>query len=268
MYELVLKFKSLGLTEYEAKAYLALLEKAELTAEEVSKLSEVPLPRVYGILEQLEEKGFVKVIGGRPRRFEAVEPKEAFQNYIEYRRKLLSKEISDINAMFSSLQPRLEELYYKHRLRIKPGVLLQPLKDLYEMEAKTRSLISNAVEELLIFTELFSWFPKVEAYLKNALKRGVSVKVLMCTSTLQSRRIAEKLFKMGAKVRIAPEKWYPTRGTIADKSKLLFLIWAAEEEERYWKPVLYRPHYTENRGLICVFIDAFEKRWREGSPLH
>ena len=104
--------------------------------------------------------------------------------------------------------------------------------------------------------------------MKNALKRGVSVKVLMCTSNLQSRRIAEKLFKMGAKVRIAPEKWYPTRGTIADKSKLLFLIWAAEEEERYWKPVLYRPHYTENRGLICVFLDAFEKRWREGLPLH
>ncbi|MCS7385843.1 MAG: hypothetical protein NDF55_03745 [archaeon GB-1867-005] len=264
MTELISKLKSLGLTEYEAKAYIALLDRAELTAEEVSSYSKVPLPRVYGILELLAEKGFVKILPGRPRRFEAIAPKKAFEQYVKYRESILSEELKRMKEIFSEMEGELEEIYWRNRLRIKPEELLEPLADLYEMEVRTMEIISMAREEVLIFTELFSWFPKVEREIRDAIKRGVKVRVLMCTSTPEARRRAERLVRMGAEVKVAPEKWYPTRGVIADRSKLIFLIWAAEEEEHYWRPVLYRPHYTENRGLICVFLDAFEKRWASG----
>ena len=264
MFELINKLKSLGLTEYEAKAYLALLNKADLTAEEVSSTSKVPLPRVYGILELLAEKGFVKILPGRPRRFEAIPPKKAFEQYIKYRETMLSEEIQRMKEIFNEMESKLEELYWSNRLRIKPEDLLEPLTDLYEMEIRTKEIITKAKDEILVFTELFSWYPKVEKEIKEAIKRGVKVKVLMCVSDPEARRIAEKLVKMGAIVKVAPEKWYPTRGVIVDRSKLIFLIWAAEEEEHYWRPVLYRPHYTENKGLICVFLDAFERRWASG----
>ncbi|RLE45621.1 MAG: hypothetical protein DRJ31_11030, partial [Candidatus Methanomethylicota archaeon] len=85
MKEFIDKLKSMGLTEYEAKAYLALLQKANMTAEQISNLSEVPLPRVYGVLEQLAIKGFIKILPGRPRKFEAIEPRIAFESYMKYK---------------------------------------------------------------------------------------------------------------------------------------------------------------------------------------
>lgn len=267
MREFLEKLKSLGLTEYEAKAYLALLNRAELTAEEISATSKVPLPRVYGILEQLAEKGFIRILPGRPRRFEAYPPKRAFEQYVKFREKLMADEIKRMEEVFSDIEHSLEEIYWRTRLKIKPEELLEPLSDLYEMEVKTRRIISEAREEILIFTELFSWFPKISRELRDAVDRGVRVRVLMCTSTVKAISIARQLRGMGVEVREAPESWYPARGTIVDSSKLLFLIWAAEEEEKYWYPTLYRPHYTENKGLIQVFLDAFERRWSLAKPI-
>lgn len=267
MAEFVEKLRSIGLTEYESKAYLTLISRGELTAEEVSSASEVPLPRVYGILEQLAEKGFIRILPGRPRRFEAFPPKRAFEQYVKFREKLMSEEIKRIKDVFSNIEKSLEEIYWRIRLKIKPEELLEPLSDLYEMEAKTREIIGDAKEEILIFTELFSWFDRVSREIEDAVKRGVRVRVLMRLSIVMAANTARRLKEMGVEVREAPETWYPARGTIVDRSKLLFLIWAAEEEERYWYPTLYRPHYTENKGLIRIFLDGFERRWSLAKPI-
>jgi len=264
-YDIILKLKSLGLTEYEARVYLALLDRAELTAEEVSSLSNVPLPRVYDVLEALEDKGFVKVISGRPRRFEALDPKFAFKNYVSYLRKLLDDEISNLERNFEVLQPILEERYYSSRLRIDPSSLLEPIHDLHEMEDKTREMISSAKQEIIIFSQLFTWFNRIEKEILEALGRGVKVRVLMRILNPESREIFNRLKKIGVDVRIASEEWYPVRGTIVDRCKLIFLIWVPREEKRYWSPIVYRPHYTENKGLISIFLDAFEYRWSSAS---
>jgi len=266
-YDLILKLKSFGLTEYEARVYLVLLEGTELTAEEISSLSNVPLPRVYDVLESLEEKGFVKIISGRPRRFEAIEPKSAFQGYVNYLRRSLDREISNLENLFNSLNPILEEHYYKSRLRIDPSSLLEPLQDLLEMEEKTRDMISSAKNEVIIFSQLFTWFNKIEGEVKDALNRGVKFRVLMRILNQESREIYTRLKKLGVNVRISPEDWYPVRGTIVDKSKLIFLIWVPKEEKRYWSPIVYRPHYTENKGLVAIFLDAFEYRWNSASSI-
>lgn len=59
MDELILQLKQLGLTEYEAKAYIALVQESPASAAQISKLSTVPRARVYGILDALVEKGVV-----------------------------------------------------------------------------------------------------------------------------------------------------------------------------------------------------------------
>lgn len=50
---------TLGLSEYEAKAYIALLEKNPATAYEVAKSSGIPTSKIYEVLSRLAEKGFV-----------------------------------------------------------------------------------------------------------------------------------------------------------------------------------------------------------------
>ncbi|MET4563444.1 sugar-specific transcriptional regulator TrmB [Lysinibacillus parviboronicapiens] len=57
--ELINQLKQLGYTEYEAKAYIALVQNNHVTAYQVSKHSGIPRARIYGILDLLVEKGLV-----------------------------------------------------------------------------------------------------------------------------------------------------------------------------------------------------------------
>src|SRR5208283_6020788 len=75
-----------GLTTYESEAYLALLSKRELTAEDVARQTSIPITRVYGTLEQLMQKGFARIMQSRPKRFHAVPPVEAKREYLTHLR--------------------------------------------------------------------------------------------------------------------------------------------------------------------------------------
>lgn len=57
MERIVEKLGLIGLTEYEAKVYLALLEVHLNTATKVSEKSGVPRTRIYSVLESLARKG-------------------------------------------------------------------------------------------------------------------------------------------------------------------------------------------------------------------
>jgi sugar-specific transcriptional regulator TrmB len=52
--------RELGLTGYETRSYLALLEKGALTASQVSENAEVPYSKVYETLTSLERKGWIE----------------------------------------------------------------------------------------------------------------------------------------------------------------------------------------------------------------
>jgi sugar-specific transcriptional regulator TrmB len=64
----------LGLTEYEARAYVAIVSIHEGGISEISQQSGMPRSRVYDIMERLAKKGFVEVGGTKPLRYRAVDP--------------------------------------------------------------------------------------------------------------------------------------------------------------------------------------------------
>ncbi|QLG63375.1 TrmB family transcriptional regulator [Halorarum salinum] len=68
----------LGLTEYEAKCFVALTRIARGTAKEISQLSGVPRSRVYDTVDGLNERGLVDVQESDPREYRAVSKDEAF----------------------------------------------------------------------------------------------------------------------------------------------------------------------------------------------
>ncbi|MGH2670302.1 MAG: TrmB family transcriptional regulator, partial [bacterium] len=61
-----------GLTEYEARTYLALLAAGPATARDLANVSRVPRTKIYGVLDELHAKGLVQLLPERPKRFEAV----------------------------------------------------------------------------------------------------------------------------------------------------------------------------------------------------
>jgi sugar-specific transcriptional regulator TrmB len=74
--------QSLGLTQYEAKVYLALTGNGPCNVGELRYKSGVPRTKVYPVATQLERKGIIKALPGKPMRFEALPPDEVFHSIV------------------------------------------------------------------------------------------------------------------------------------------------------------------------------------------
>jgi sugar-specific transcriptional regulator TrmB len=66
-----------GLTEYEARAYVALLRKSPLTAYEIAREAGIPTAKVYGVVSRLSDKGVFSVTGeGKRKSYLPLDPEE------------------------------------------------------------------------------------------------------------------------------------------------------------------------------------------------
>ncbi|WP_246998862.1 TrmB family transcriptional regulator [Halosolutus gelatinilyticus] len=70
--EAVLAMEALGLTEYEARCFVALTRISNGTAKEVGQVADIPRSRVYDTIEGLERRGLVEIQQSDPREFKAV----------------------------------------------------------------------------------------------------------------------------------------------------------------------------------------------------
>ena len=64
----------LGLREYEARIYSTLVGLGEAPVRRIHEASGVPRPRVYDVLNALDQKGFIEVRQGSPLMYRAVPP--------------------------------------------------------------------------------------------------------------------------------------------------------------------------------------------------
>jgi sugar-specific transcriptional regulator TrmB len=244
-----------------------LLKNRELTAEEISKMTSVPITRVYGTLEQLMQKGFARIVESRPKKFHAISPEEAKREYLTHVRRNFERNLLAMEEAMRDLQRQVEPMYVESHLQVKAEELLESLEDLRAMEKRTGDYVQEASNEVLISTALFSWLPKLKPQLRNALTRGVSVKILMQFADSQVKRHLDDLRDMGAQIRDTSNPWHPVRGTLVDNRDLIFVIWAAEEAERHWNPIVYTPNHTKNPGVIRIFRESFLYRWSDSKKL-
>lgn len=100
--------KKLGLTEYEAKAYAALVGLGEATAREIHEASKVPRTRIYDTLRDLAEKGFVEFIHGSPTYYRVFEPERVIERLRENLLEtidLSEKELKNLNLEVRGSSP-------------------------------------------------------------------------------------------------------------------------------------------------------------------
>ncbi len=107
MHSVVDKLLQLGLTEYEAKTYTALLNTHLNTATQAAQKSGVPRTRIYQVLESLHRKGWVRVYSGVPLLFKALEPKIVFEKVkgdyaklLESAETTLTNEVNNLKEKF------------------------------------------------------------------------------------------------------------------------------------------------------------------------
>ncbi len=72
--------KDFGLTEYEVKAYIALVESGPMPASQLSTTAMIPYSKIYEILGNLERKGWVETEQGRPSKYFPKPPATALES--------------------------------------------------------------------------------------------------------------------------------------------------------------------------------------------
>ncbi len=134
MQSVVEKLQKVGLTEYEAKAYMGLLSDHLNTAAKLSEKSGVPRTRIYSVLESLANKGWIRIYSGMPLLFKAVDPHDVFERIKEDYEEFME-------SVEATLNMEVDEVKEKFIIK-KSDVGLRNLKD--EMKKAKTIWINNA----------------------------------------------------------------------------------------------------------------------------
>ena len=112
--------RKIGLTEYETKVYIALLDLGKATSGEILQKSNLNTGKIYDILGSLKNKGFIsEVIESGVKKFSPADPKQIF-NYLEEKKEDIQKQektfqniVPDIlKKINSTKEPQKVEVFY------------------------------------------------------------------------------------------------------------------------------------------------------------
>ncbi|NMD42246.1 MAG: TrmB family transcriptional regulator [Firmicutes bacterium] len=156
--EFVQHFEELGLSNYEARTYIYLLQNGQCYGNEISKGTGIPSSKIYETVARLVEKGLAYPIKTSPVHYEALPLKE-FLNQKQKNVLAVIKTLED-NERLLETSKRSELLWY-----------ISGRKNLLD---KGRTLIDRAEKEILI-----SMWPEESAVLKENLleaeARGIEI---------------------------------------------------------------------------------------------
>jgi len=152
----------LGLSENEARAYIALLSENPLTAYEVAKKSGIPSSKIYEVMRKLDNRSMVQSIHGeRSKGYVPVPPDEFINNY----RSDLEESLETLNSELSDLKTGIDTSYTWH------------IKDYEGLLFKARRMINTAETSLLMQL----WPDEMESLytvIEHAEARGVKIAIL------------------------------------------------------------------------------------------
>lgn len=171
----------MGLSEYESRAYLGVLQSGMTTAKEISEAADIPQSRVYDVLESLETKGFVTVQPGRPKKFGPIEPELAVNQFVQYKRNNLEEEISQSRKVGDEFLDELEDQQFMHRQNNEIDVFWSYKGKNYILE-QGGQYCNSASDEIRMITKGNS-FERIVSHYKEVLKdrheHGVDIRIIV-----------------------------------------------------------------------------------------
>lgn len=235
--------REVGLTEYETKSYLTLLERGTMTASEVSEHGGVPYSKIYEILNSLERKGWIEVEQGRPSRYFPKAPSEA----LEAARLRLEDMVGGWkHVVMNELQP----LYEQRELMEKPDIWI--LRGEFSILAKLREMLASVKSELLIAVPEFAK-PFVDASvstLGQIRTSGVNVKIMV------AGKWKEKELELIGYARVRDNLF--GGGIIVDGKESLLFLGEADTNRNYTGLLVI---WSNHIGLVKFAREYFQLLW-------
>ncbi|WP_256687158.1 TrmB family transcriptional regulator [Halococcus qingdaonensis] len=265
----------LGLTEYEERALTELLTLGRTTAPTLAESTGIPKARIYGVLDALADRGFVKVIPERPKRYQPRSPETILERAVENRRQEYEGFRADLDEQRTAFLEEFEPRYERASEDVTPTEELFSVVDVGEpSESATRRLYHEADEQLRIISKSFEYLDTVAPTLADAIERDIDISVLLLhpdqldadNATIQADlvdRIETEYPAVG--VRFSTEK-LPWRGTLADPSmdyesgRAILLV-----EEKDVPLSMRQAALTENGSFVAGLKRYFDLIWEHES---
>ena len=264
-----------GLTEYEEGALTELFSLGRTTAPTLAEATGIPKARIYGVLDRLADRGFVKVIPERPKRYQPRSPEAILERAVENRRQDYEGFRTDLDDRREVFLAEFEPRYERSNGDVTPAEELFSVVDVGEpSEAETRRLYHEASNRIRVISKSFEYLDTVEPALADATERGIDVDVLMlhpenlsASNAATQADIVERLRSefptVGLRFSTEPLPW---RGTIVDPSMdyetgTAILLVQEDEIPNH----LRQAAITENGSFVAGLQRYFELIWEHES---
>ena len=267
------KLKALGLTGYEAKSYIALMEKSELKAIEVSKIGGIPRSKIYEAMDNLLQKGLCHSIPGQVVKFKGTDPrilKNIVDNKLEKIKDEIKRhehELSEITHIRDRAIEELSGLFKQGQANTESLSYVETIKDKTLIFERVVGLLSSATKSILTYTKPPHVEPPkytiefADAEVEAIKKRGVIARNIYeipkdPADMPEFLEILQASNGDGEQIRVTDK--LPIKLLIIDEETVMYSL---------KHPVLHKDTFTytlvKHQDLAGAFKAAFEATWED-----
>ncbi len=248
MKKVELTLSKLGLTDGEAKVYIALLSLGQVTVGPIVEKAEVSSSKVYIILERLLRKGLVSYITkNKTKYFQASKP-TALLDYVHQKEKELQATKEEVTIVTGDLTKLIAQKKVREGAKI------------YKGYAGLKTGWLEAIERIpsggkyYFFSQGFGEDPYLQRFFaqvaRELRKRSIQINGLAHEN---ERKVYEKKYKrLGYKMAYVQFP-LPADTTVAGDTVLIF-VWDKSE------PILY---CIQSTALVASYLSFFESLWNQ-----
>jgi HTH-type transcriptional regulator, sugar sensing transcriptional regulator len=139
----------LGLTTYEARAYVSLVRRDSYTAAQIARTAGLPRQRIYDVLATLVEKGLASARPGSVVKYAALAPDLAVERLVALRRAEMTGLERDAGDVITTLAPEFQA----GRAHSDPLEYIEVLRDRGAINERFAELQAAVKREILVFTK-------------------------------------------------------------------------------------------------------------------
>jgi sugar-specific transcriptional regulator TrmB len=256
----------LGLTRYEAAAYLALLGRQGFTPAQVAARAGVPRQRIYDVLASLGARGLcVERVNGGQRSYYAVDPAVAMPAIIEERQRQVAAEQARLIAQSQALVAALAPFYAAGSDMGDPLDYVDVILDPRRVAERAIQLAQAAEREICVLFKppLISTDDENIAEVRDPTSRGVRYRTIFERAMLDDPKLQSWVGQFrawGQQIRVVDE--LPIKCNLFDERVALLSL---------QDPITGRPSFTAlcvtHPGFARMLTLAFEQLWARGEPI-
>jgi predicted transcriptional regulator len=249
----------LGLTQYAARAYLALVARDRYTAAELARASGVPRQRIYDVLNSLNERGLVRVRPGPVVRYAAIDPQAAVSRMMEVHRTAYEQRERAGAELINQLAP----LWTRGRSEDDPLDYVEVIRDREQLGERFAELQSGARHQLLTLAKMPYLVVENPAGMETAqrlAREGGDVRCVYEHAMLDDVALVahtRDFVGAGERARLVAE--VPMRLCIADGARVLMSMRDPRADGASSTSLL-----IEHPALAQLLIQAYESIWAAG----